>query len=256
MDWVSTSLIHQITRAEQTDSCRLFVRWRRPLNRLFHIAATATTSGPRHRDSGACRQSHHRVLKHSERKRVGDPDPLSLPCLDRAEHARVESHLQSVIQRLCTGVAGAPSISALHSPINPESWSGGAGEICHTSKSYQQPLNTSYYYTQYTCSTPHEPWWKEQSSHCDRNQRRNGKNGRTACALGMIYLISVCFRRMCACVCVLGGGVLQKHSESLGNIWITNLDFWLFRHLIRGLNQHISDNLLSKCWSVQRFVSS
>lgn len=158
------------------------------------MAATVTTNGPSHRNSGACRQSRNAVLKHSERSCVSDPDLLSLPCLDRAAPTRVGSHLQSVMQRLCTGVIGAPSISALHSPINPESWGGGAGEICHTSKSYQQPLNTSNYYTQYTCSTPHEPWWKEQSSHCDQNQRRNGKTGRTACAVGMIYLISVSFR--------------------------------------------------------------
>lgn len=217
-----------------------------------------TTNGPSHRNSGTCWQSRHPVLEHSERKRVGDPDPLSLPCLDRAARAGVESHLQSVMQRLRTGVAGAPSISALPSPINPESRGGGAGEICHTSKSYQQPLNTSYYYTQYTCSTPHEPWWKEQSSHCDGNQRRNGKNGRTTSALGMIYLISMSFRRTRApSVCVwCGAKTFGAVSESLGNIWITNLDFRLFRHLIRRLNRHISNNLLSKRWSVQRLAHS
>lgn len=201
-------------------------------------------------------KSPHRVLEHSERKRVGDPDPLSLPCLDIAARSRVESHLQSVMQRLCTGVAGAPSISALHSPLNPESWGGGAGEICHTSKRYQQPLNTSYYYTQYTCSTPHEPWWKEQSSHCDRNQRRNGKNGTNRFCTGNDLSHFYVFQTR---VCVGGGGgakIFSAVSESLGNIWITNLDFRLFRHLIRCRNHHLSHDLLSKCWSVQGLISS
>lgn len=127
------------------------------------------------------------------------------------EHCRWgSSHLQSVMQCLCTGVVGVASIDALHSLINPESWGGGAGEICHTSKSYQHPLNTSYYYTQYTCSMSHEPRWKEQSSHCDHNQRRNGRNGTTGCAVGMIYLVSVSFTLGCVCQTVV-----QNHKVNI-----------------------------------------
>lgn len=88
---VSTPLICWIKQTEQTDKCRYFVRWHCPFNHLFHITATLTTNSPSQRNSGVCWQSRYVVLKHSETRCVSDPDPLFLPCLDRAVQTRVES---------------------------------------------------------------------------------------------------------------------------------------------------------------------
>lgn len=117
---------------------QILVRCRAPAP--FATAAVITTS-PSHRDHGS-------VL-------------AVRPCLAGAAQTRAESSSKCGVAFL------APSIRALRSPLKPGSRGGGAGEMCHTSNSYQQPLNIAYHYTRDARRTPREPRWKEQSTHCD-----------------------------------------------------------------------------------------